>query len=250
LITRENRKTDISVSSNVKDGYAQSNVQTDFLKRVKALNLPADIVVAPSAGGTSDNLQQTVVGMAAALALAVLMVYFLMVALFNSYLSPAIILFALPTAFVGALGSLAITHSTLNLFSLIGMIMLVGLVMKNGILLVDFANRARESGKSKVAAIVAAADTRFRPIVMTTIAMIAGMLPLALGLDAGAAERRSLGIVVIGGLSFSLLLTLVLVPIAYVWLSPKKLAASHTVDASDHDERSATSPAQKEFAHQ
>ena len=242
---------DISVSSNVKDGYAQSNVQADFLKRVDALHLPADIIVAPSAGGTSDNLQQTVVGMAAALGVAVLMVYFLMVALFNSYRSPAIILFALPMAFVGALGALAITRSTLNLFSLIGVIMLVGLVMKNGILLVDFANRARENGKSKLAAILAAADARFRPIVMTTIAMIAGMLPLALGLDAGAAERRSLGIVVIGGLSSSLLLTLVLVPIAYVWLSPAKLAASHSVDASDHDDHSAPPvAAPKEFAHQ
>ena len=250
LITRENRRTDVSVSSNVKDGYAQSNVQADFLKRVKALQLPADIIVAPAAGGTSDNLQQTVVGMAAALGAAVLMVYFLMVALFNSYRSPAIILFALPMAFVGALGALAITRSTLNLFSLIGVIMLVGLVLKNGILLVDFANRVRENGTSKVAAILAAADTRFRPIVMTTIAMIAGMLPLALGLDAGAAERRSLGIVVIGGLSFSLLLTLVLVPIAYVWLSPKKLAASHSVDASDDDERSAPPvPATRELAH-
>ena len=250
LITRENRRTDVSVSSNVKDGYTQSNVQAAFLKRVAALHLPADIVVGPAAGGTSDNLRQTVEGMAAALGIAILLVYFLMVALFNSYRSPIIILFALPMAFFGALVALAITHSTLNLFSLIGIVMLVGLVMKNGILLVDFANRARENGRSKLAAILSAADTRFRPIVMTTIAMVAGMLPLALGLDTGAAERRSLGIVVIGGLTFSLVLTLVLVPIAYVWLSPKKLAASHSVDASDHDDHSAPVPAHTEFAHQ
>ena len=168
--------------------------------------------------------------MGAALGLAFALVYLLMVALFNSYRSPAIILFAVPLAVIGALGALAITRETLNLFSLIGMVLLIGLVVKNGILLVDFANRERDAGKSKLAAIVSAAETRFRPIVMTTIAMIAGMTPLALALDPGTAVRQSLGVVVIGGLSSSLLLTLVIVPIAYLWISPKHLKRSHGLD--------------------
>jgi HAE1 family hydrophobic/amphiphilic exporter-1 len=181
----------------------------------------------------SQNLAQTISGMAAALGLAFALVYLLMVALFNSYRSPAIILFAVPLAVIGALGSLALTHETLNLYSLIGTVLLIGLVVKNGILLVDFANRERDAGKSKLAAIVSAAQTRFRPIVMTTIAMIAGMLPLALALEQGAAVRQSLGVVVIGGLSSSLLLTLLIVPIAYLWISPKHLKRSHGLDETE-----------------
>jgi HAE1 family hydrophobic/amphiphilic exporter-1 len=230
LITRENRRTDITVGANVTAGFAQSNVENAFKARVAALHLPSDIKLAAASGSTSQNLAQTISGMAAALGLAFALVYLLMVALFNSYRSPAIILFAVPLAVIGALGSLALTHETLNLYSLIGMVLLIGLVVKNGILLVDFANRERDAGKSKLAAIVSAAETRFRPIVMTTIAMIAGMLPLALALEKGTAVRQSLGVVVIGGLSSSLLLTLVIVPIAYLWISPKHLKRSHGLD--------------------
>ena len=153
-----------------------------------------------------------------------------MVALFNSYRSPAIILFSVPVAVVGALGSLALTHQSLNLFSMIGTVLLVGLVSKNGILLVDFANRARERGRDTVAAITEAAEVRFRPIIMTTLSMISGMLPIALAVEAGSDSRRALGVVVIGGLSSSLVLTLLLVPIMYVWLSPKRAVRTHSLD--------------------
>ena len=123
-----------------------------------------------------------------------------MVALYNSYRTPFIIMFAVPVAVVGALGSLALTHQTLNLFSLIGSVLLIGLVTKNGILLVDFANMRRRDGLERIAAMREAARERFRPIMMTTVAMVAGMLPLALALDPGAQAARSLGTVVIGGL--------------------------------------------------
>jgi multidrug efflux pump subunit AcrB len=122
---------------------------------------------------------------------------------------------------VGALGSLALTHQTLNLFSLIGAVLLIGLVTKNGILLADFANQRRRQGLDRIAAIKEAAKERFRPIIMTTVAMIAGMIPLALVLDAGAQAARSLGTVVIGGLASSLLLTLILVPVVYVAMAPE-----------------------------
>jgi multidrug efflux pump len=125
-------------------------------------------------------------------------------------------MFAVPVAVVGALGSLAITHQTLNLFSLIGSVLLIGLVTKNGILLVDFADARLREGLGRIDAIRKAARERFRPIIMTTSAMIAGMLPLAFVLDPGAQAESSLGIVVIGGLASSLLLTLVLVPVVYV----------------------------------
>ncbi|MEO7203295.1 MAG: efflux RND transporter permease subunit, partial [Candidatus Tumulicola sp.] len=164
----------------------------------------------------------TVIGMSISLALSVLLVYLLMVALYNGYRTPLVVMFSVPVAVVGALGALAITHQTLNLFSFIGSVLLVGLVSKNGILLVDFANRLRITQTNARAAMIEAAYERFRPIVMTTVAMIAGMLPLALALEPGAEAQRSLGTVVIGGLTSSLVLTLLLVPVVYLRLAPSR----------------------------
>ncbi len=159
-------------------------------------------------GGQQQNLSDTIRGMTMALGLSLLLVYLLMVALYDSLPAPFIIMFSVPVAAVGALTSLAITHQALNLFSLIGTVLLVGLASKNGILLVDFANHMVERGMSRGDAMIEAARERFRPIVMTTCAMIAGMTPIALALDPGAGQRQALGIVVIGGLISSLLLTL------------------------------------------
>ena len=141
-----------------------------------------------------------------------------MVILYGSFLTPFVVMYSIPVAIVGALFALAITHQTLNLFSLIAMIMLFGLVAKNGILLVDYANTMRSRGMRVVEAMRAAAGTRLRPIVMTTMAMVFGMLPLSLGLAEGAEFRRSMGTVLIGGLLSSLILTLFLVPVIYTWL--------------------------------
>jgi HAE1 family hydrophobic/amphiphilic exporter-1 len=230
LITRVNRQTVIHISSNVTPGANQSNVVKDFMKRLAAQHLPNTVIVSAAAGGNQQNLVQTVNGLGTALLLSFGLVYLLMIALYNAYRVPLVILFSVPLAAVGAFGSLAITHQTLNLFSLIGVIMLVGLVSKNGILLVDFAILKVEAGLDKAAAIRQAARERFRPIVMTTVSMISGMMPLALALDPGSAAKRSLGTVVIGGLTSSLLLTLVLVPCVYIWLAPgppEKISLEH-----------------------
>jgi multidrug efflux pump subunit AcrB len=144
-------------------------------------------------------------------------------------------MFAVPVAVVGAIGSLALTHQTLNLFSLIGSVLLIGLVTKNGILLVDFANMRRREGRDRVAAMREAAKERFRPIMMTTIAMIAGMIPLAFVLDPGAQAEASLGTVVIGGLASSLLLTLLLVPVVYVALAPAYVRQTDGDDQPDEE---------------
>jgi HAE1 family hydrophobic/amphiphilic exporter-1 len=199
---------------------AISNVQKDFQNRVKALHLPHTVIVGTGAGGTQANLVQTVNGLGTSLILSFSLVYLLMVALYNAYRAPLVIMFAVPVAAVGALSALAITGQTLNLFSLIGVVMLIGLVSKNGILLVDFAELKVAAGMEKFAAMTAAARERFRPIVMTTASMICGMMPLALALDPGSAAKRSLGTVVIGGLTSSLILTLVIVPIMFVWIAP------------------------------
>jgi len=226
VITRVNRQTVIHVTANTLPGAALSSVQNAFTKREKALKLPPWVSVRANPNGNQQNLADTVVGMVSALALSMILVYLLMVALYNGYRTPLIIMFAVPVASVGAFGALAITHQTLNLFSLIGTVMLVGLVSKNGILLVDYANTLRARGAEKLAAIRESARIRYRPIIMTTCSMIAGMSPLALGLVQGSQVRQALGIVVIGGLASSLLLTLVLVPVAYMWLAPEKYQAS------------------------
>ncbi len=224
LITRINRQSVVYVGANLAPGWELSNVQRNFNARLRALGLPSYVTVTPVAGGNQEALGNTITGMSASLALSILLVYLLMVALYNSYRTPFVIMFSVPVAVVGALGSLAITHQTLNLFSFIGAVLLVGLVSKNGILLVDFANRLRREGRDEGAAIRESAFERFRPIIMTTIAMIAGMTPLALALDAGSQAERSLGTVVIGGLTSSLLLTLLLVPVVYARLAPTREA--------------------------
>jgi HAE1 family hydrophobic/amphiphilic exporter-1 len=227
LIIRVDRNSVVHISANVAPGASLSNVQRDFLAEIarvaKDQHWPKTIVVRPAPLGQQDLMGQTLLGLGTSLILSVMLVFLLMVALYNSYRSPFIILFSVPVAAVGALGALALTRETLNLFSLIGTILLVGLVTKNGILLVDYANTLRERGESKLQAIQESAFTRFRPIVMTSVSVIAGNVPLALALEPGSSVRSSLGVVVIGGITSSLILTLVLVPIMYMWLSPDQL---------------------------
>lgn len=220
IMTRTNRETVIHVTANVAPGASLSSVQSAFRRSLASLNLPKSVSVIPNAGGQQANLAMTVSSMGVALLLSLVLVYLLMLALYDSYRIPFIIQFAVPVAAVGAVGALAITRQNLNLFSLIGTILLVGLVSKNGILLVDFANNRIRRGIDRVTAIRESARERFRPIVMTTAAMVAGMLPIALALDPGGAQRQALGVVVIGGLLSSLLLTLVVVPVAFVRFAP------------------------------
>jgi HAE1 family hydrophobic/amphiphilic exporter-1 len=220
LLTRVNRQTVVHIDANLAPGAVQTVVIADFYNRLKALHLPDIVQVSAAAGGNQASVAQTAGGLGISLLLSFLLVYLLMIALYNAYLAPAVIMFSIPVAAFGALGSLAITHQTLNMFSLIGVVMLVGLVSKNGILLVDFAHERVLVGMDKLSAIREATRARFRPIFMTTCSMIAGMLPLALALDAGSASKRSLGTVVIGGLTSSLILTLLLIPVVYMWIAP------------------------------
>jgi hydrophobic/amphiphilic exporter-1 (mainly G- bacteria), HAE1 family len=235
VITRVNRASVIHVTSNIVPGAALSNVQNAFLARVAAMHLPTWVDVHANPNGNQQNLQDTRTGMGAALALSFVLVYLLMVALYNNYITPLVIMFSVPVASIGALTALFVTGQTLNLFSLIGIVMLVGLVSKNGILLVDYANTLRRRGFAKMEALRRSARIRFRPIIMTTCAMIAGMTPLAAGLVQGSQVRQALGIVVIGGLTSSLLLTLVLVPVAYMWLAPEKLEVEPEIPEPTHE---------------
>lgn len=230
LITRVDRNSVIDISANVAPGYSLSALQEAFNKRLPSLHLPKNIVVRPRPLGSQDFMGQALRGLGGSLILSVLLVFLLMVALYNSYRSPLIIMFSVPVAACGALGALVLTHETLNLFSLIGTILLVGIVSKNGILLVDFANTLRERGRTKLEAIKESAYIRFRPIIMTSISVVAGNFPLALALEPGSSVRSSLGVVVIGGILSSLVLTLVLVPVMYMYLAPEHFHATHELE--------------------
>ena len=137
---------------------------------------------------------------------------------FGSFLQPLAIMASLPLSLIGVMISLKLFHSTINLFSLIGLIMLMGLVTKNAILLVDFANHARKAGATLAEAVLSAGQIRMRPIIMTTAAMVFGMLPLALALDEGGELQAPMGRAIIGGVITSTLLTLVVVPVIYAYI--------------------------------
>jgi HAE1 family hydrophobic/amphiphilic exporter-1 len=175
--------------------------------------LPAGVTLGTD--GDSKFFLEFLGSMGFALLTSIALIYCLMVILYGSFLTPFVIMFSIPVAIIGALFAMAVTHQTINLFSAIGLIMLFGLVAKNGILLVDYANTLRKRGLTHVEAILTAGGTRLRPIVMTTAAMVFGMLPLATGHTEGGEIRMSMGIVLIGGLLSSLFLTLFLVPAMY-----------------------------------
>ncbi|MGB6063029.1 MAG: efflux RND transporter permease subunit, partial [Candidatus Aquilonibacter sp.] len=227
LMTRTDRNTVIHVDSNVAPDSSLSSVENALMKKIPSLHLPPSIVVRPAPLGQQDFMHQALVGIGTSMIISVILVYLLMVALYNSYLSPFIIIFSVPVAAIGAVGALVLTHRTLNLFSLIGTILLIGIATKNGILIVDYANTLRTRGKNKVDAIMESAHTRFRPIVMTSFSVVAGNLPLALALDPGSISRSSLGIVVIGGVLSSLVLTLLLIPNVYMWVAPSDEVFRH-----------------------
>ncbi|CAN5606945.1 efflux RND transporter permease subunit [soil metagenome] len=165
-----------------------------------------------------------------AFAFALVLIYLVLAAQFESFIDPLIIITTVPLAMAGALLSLFIFDQTLNIFSEIGMIMLIGLVTKNGILIVEFANKKREQGMDKMQAVLEAAQQRLRPILMTSLATSLGALPIALGLGASATSRVPLGIVVVGGIIFSLILTLFIIPAIYTYLSGKHKFSGHTVN--------------------
>ena len=166
-------------------------------------------------GGDQENQSEGFGTLGIALLAAIVLVYLVMVGLYDSFIHPFVVLFAIPLSFIGAMLALALTNNTLNIFTILGIIMLIGLVCKNAIMLVDYTNQRRKAGESIRVALIQANHARLRPILMTTIAMVFGMFPIALASGAGAEWKNGLAWVIIGGLISSLFLTLIIVPVIY-----------------------------------
>ena len=195
---------------------------------IVAMQAIADKLLDPSfqtaLSGSSRDYAESSSNIVFAFALALVLIYLVLAAQFESFIDPITIIVTVPLAMAGALLSLWLFHQTLNIFSEIGMIMLIGLATKNGILIIEFTNQKREHGMSKMDAVVEAASQRLRPILMTSLATSLGALPIALSLGAAATSRVPLGIVVVGGIMFSLILTLFVIPAVYTYISSKHKA--------------------------
>ncbi|HNX42425.1 MAG TPA: efflux RND transporter permease subunit [Candidatus Aminicenantes bacterium] len=217
-LERVNRNYSISVQGEA-FGRPSGDIHNDIRKLLEKESLPSSVNIRYE----GVEMQEEAFGyLLMALAAAILFVYLVMVALYDSYSTPFVVLFSIPVAVVGAFLALAFTIKSLNVFTLVGMIMLIGLVAKNAILLVDFTNKLRGEGLDLLSAVREAGKIRLRPILMTTLAMVFGMLPIALASSSGSEMKNGLGWVLIGGLTSSLLLTLVLVPVVYIWMARKK----------------------------
>lgn len=184
-----------------------------------------------SLSGPSRDYAESSSNIAFAFILALVLIYLVLAAQFESFKDPFIIMFTVPLAIAGAVFSLWIFGQTINIFSEIGMIMLIGLVTKNGILIVEFANKKRKSGMSKSQAVIDAASHRLRPILMTSLATSLGALPIALSLGSASTSRMPLGIVVVGGILFSLVLTLFVIPAVYTYISGKHDKNNDTISS-------------------
>ena len=237
-IERRQLERQINISSGVIPGYPLGDVASKVKAAIDSLNLPPGYHAVFT--GDVQNLNDTKGYVAEALILAVIFIYLILASLFGSFLQPLAIMLALPLSFIGVALALLITRGNMNVMSMIGIIMLMGLVTKNGILLVDFTNQEREHGGEREDAILRAARTRIRPIIMTTFAMVFGMIPLALAIGAGAEQRAPMARAVIGGLITSTLLTLFVVPVMYTlvddaagWLLSRRRSAHHATPAGD-----------------
>ncbi|MAT73469.1 MAG: hypothetical protein CMJ58_28640, partial [Planctomycetaceae bacterium] len=213
-IDRQNRQRQVTIMANLESFKPLGAAMTDVLSIEREIGLPPGVVSAFT--GAGDMMAESFASIIFSLLLAIVLIYMVLASQFESYIHPVTIMVSVPLSIGGALGALALTGLTLNIYSMIGMVMLMGLVTKNAILLVDYTNLLRrEQGMEKNEALLTAGPVRLRPILMTAFSTIAGMIPIAIGLGAGSETRQPLGACVIGGMITSTLLTLVVIPVVY-----------------------------------
>jgi multidrug efflux pump subunit AcrB len=215
VINRFDRARQVSLEANLQGiKLGEANTKVNNLPALK--NLPPDVT--QEAFGDAKVMQDVFSGFAGALSTAVLFIYAVLVLLFSNFLHPVTIMAALPLSIGGALLGLMVAQKSLGLYALIGVVLLMGIVTKNSILLVDYAILNQHEGKPLYKAVLESGVARLRPIIMTTIAMVAGMVPIALGIGAGSQVRAPMAIAVIGGLITSTLLTLIVIPVVYTYM--------------------------------
>jgi len=213
-------------SATVSAGLAPGKTIGDGIKAMDEIKAKLlDDTFTTSLAGTSRDYSESASNTSFAFILALVLIYLILAAQFESFIDPFTIMFTVPLAIAGAFIALSLFGQTFNIFSQIGMIMLIGLVTKNGILIVEFANQKRDEGLSKFEAAIEASRLRLRPILMTSLTMALGSLPLALSIGAASTSRQPLGIVIVGGVMFSLILTLFVIPAMYTYLSRKRKPA-------------------------
>jgi multidrug efflux pump subunit AcrB len=209
------------LTGNLAKGGAIGNITVAATKLIEAEKLPEG--TGYEFIGASEDMKDLFRNMVIAIVLSVLFIYLALASLYESVVVPFTIMMALPFSMVGAFLALLITHESLNIFTMIGVIMLLGLVTKNSILLVDYTQRLMRQGMERNEALIKAGLTRLRPILMTTFALIAGMLPLALGIAEVAKFRKGMGIAIIGGLLSSTFLTLVVIPAVFGYMDSLRM---------------------------
>jgi HAE1 family hydrophobic/amphiphilic exporter-1 len=215
-IRRTNRTRRISIQANILKGRAMNEITQKASQAIGRIKFPGD--VSYEYAGMVEMNRQMFSSLTLALFLAIIFVYMILASQFGSFIQPFVIMLALPLSVIGAILGLLLANKLFDMVAFIGLIMLMGLVTKNSILLVDYTNVLRKRGMKRFEAIVEAGSTRLRPILMTTLAMILGMIPVALGMGASASFRQAIGFTIIGGLISSTILTLVVVPVVYVIL--------------------------------
>ncbi len=218
-ITRQDRARMVQISGDIAPGAGLGNIMddlTNWLKQDPELKAPEGITYAYV--GQAENFKELIENMVFAMGAGVLFIFFVLASLYESFITPFTIMLALPLAICGSFVGLFIAHQSMNIFSMIGIVMLLGVATKNSILLVDYANQLIQSGLSRNEAILLSGKTRLRPILMTTMALIAGTIPIAIGLNEASKQRTSMGFAIIGGLISSTILTLVVVPASFSYI--------------------------------
>ena len=219
VITRMDRGRYIQINASLTKGAGLGDIMRDVEQKFQSsgdLRTPPEIRYMFI--GDSENMQDLQSSMGLTIIVAVLFIYLILTSLYESFIVPFTILIALPLALCGASYLLLLTNESINIFAMLGIFMLISVSGKNSILLIDFANHLIEQGKSRSEALVIAGKMRLRPILMTSFALIAGTLPVAIGLNESSSQRTSLGIVVIGGLISSTILTLVVIPAVFSYI--------------------------------